>query len=213
MDVLHCLHLGTFLSYSTRVIALCLEADVWGTRESRKDEHKKVSADALSAHLTHWYKGYEKGLEPQARAGLTKINYFTDKMLGGGKKSKMVKLKAAESRHFMEFGVYLTRHFESKLRPICDYESLLRSGETLHDWMHIVNHNGRKLSAEVVDKLCKLQFSHNVAANNAGVHMLPKHHQALLFCSGITVDLLMQLTSELCNCDTSIFANNRASTK
>ena len=192
IDVLHCLHLGVFLAYSSRVIWFLLEVDAFGTRETRKDDHLKVSADALSNHLSHWYKGYEKKLEPQAKAGLTKVSYFTDKMLGKPDGKKMIKLKAAESRHFMEFCLDMTRHYKDVLEPVCDYANLLRAGETLHEWMYVVNHNPRKLSPEVVDKLCKLQHSHNVAAQAAGVHMLPKHHQAISF-------LLWYLSSCLCN--------------
>ena len=179
IDVLHCLHLGVFLAYATRVIWLLINADAFGTRETRIADHLKVSADALTNHFLHWYKGYEKRLGPQARAGMTRVNYFTEKMLGKPDGGKMIKLKAAESRHFMEFALDMTRDYESTLKPICDYDNLVRAGETLHEWMYVVSHNPRKLCNEVVDKLCQLMHSHNVAASAAGVHMLPKHHQAL----------------------------------
>ena len=178
IDVLHCLHLGVYLAFITKVIHLLLIVDAFETRETRQEDHLKVSANALTALLHHWYKDYKKQLEPQARKGFTGVNYLTDKMLGKADMSKLVKLKAAESRHFMEFALFLVRHYESILRPSCEYENLLVAGETLHDWMYVVNHNPRKLAPDVVDTLCKLQSRHNHAAWAAGVKMLPKHHQA-----------------------------------
>ena len=178
IDVLHCEHLGVFLAYITRVIWLLLSVDAFGSRASVKDDHLKISAQELTSMLHRWYKRYEKGLEPEAKNGMTRVNYLTHKMLGNSS-GKMVKLKAAESRHFMEFARFLTQVFESELRDICDYDNLVLAGDCLRDWMWVVNHNPRKLSPAAVDDLCRLQHQHNISAAAAGVHMLPKHHQAL----------------------------------
>ena len=193
IDVLHCLHLGVYLAFNTRVVHLLIDLDAFETRETRKEDHLKVSANALTALLRHWYKGYKKELTPEARKGFTEVNYLTDKMLGQADGSKLIKLKAAESRHFMEFALFLVKCYESILRTAdCDYENLLVAGQTLHDWMHVVNNNPRKLAPDVVDTLCKLQSMHNHAAHAAGVKMLPKHHQerSLLLWNLVGVNII-----------------------
>ena len=177
IDVLHCQHLGVFLAYITRVLLLLLLSDAFGTMASVKDDMLKISAQELTMLLHRWYKKYEKGLEPEAKSGMTRVNYITHKMLEKVMDGKMFKLKAAESRHFMEFAVFLTRTFESDLRNTCDYPNLVLAGECLRNWMWVVNHNPRKLSPAAVDDLCRLQRQHNIAAAAAGVKMYPKHHQ------------------------------------
>ena len=81
----------------------------------------------------------------------------------------------------MPFVLDLTREFEDLLRPICDYPSLLKAGEILCKWMHIVNSSPRKMSRAAVYDLTETMYEHNIAALAAGVKMLPKHHAATIF--------------------------------
>ena len=181
IDVLHCLHLGVFLVWSTRALHLLFAADVFATRETRVEEHLNRCALELMARLSSWYVTYERSLSEEARRGMTRVNVLTRKMLGTSNMKKLVKLKAAESRHFVPFVLSLLRQHEAELAPTCDYENLVKAGDCLQTWMGIVNQYGRKLPPGVPMELTRVMYEHNIAASKAGVKMLPKHHQARFF--------------------------------
>ena len=159
---------------------MLVKVDAFETRCSRKDEHLIGSALAIKARLNDWYPKYERTLSESARRGLTRVNFFSEKMLGTADMKKLVKLKAAESRHFMPFALDLLLEFRGEVAEVCNVASLIRAGECLKEFMVIINREHRKMSADGCRRLVELQCEHNVEANKAGVRMLPKHHQAHL---------------------------------
>ena len=180
LDVLHCLHLGVFQAWITRVLRLLFDLDAFETRQTRIDDHLRCCGLELMARLKSWYPKYEKSLPEAARRGVTRINVITGKMLGK-KEKKIIKFKAAETRHFLPFALDLARQFEEQLAEVCDAASLIHAGECLQDWMAICNAHGRKLPPGVSTELTRLMYQHNICAHAAGVKMLPKHHQAHFF--------------------------------
>ena len=182
IDILHCMHLGVFLAWLTRLFQLLIAMDGFQTRTTRKAELWVLSALEIKSRLHAWYPSYERSLSAAAKKGMTRINHLTDKMLGNAEGTKLVKLKAAEARHCLPFGVYLCKQFEAELREVVDFDSLLLAGECLVEWMAIINREPRKMSRDAVLQLTEAIRKHNVCAARAGVHLLPKHHQALLFC-------------------------------
>ena len=179
IDVLHCLHLGVFQAWITRVLHLLFAVDAFETRQTRKAEHLQCCAIELMARLKSWYPRYEKSLSLESRPGVTRINVITSKMLGAGKKDgKIIKFKAAETRHFLPFALELARAFEPLLVTQCDCASLIKAGDMLQSWMSICNQHGRRLPPHVPMELTRIMYDHNIAAAAAGVKMLPKHHQA-----------------------------------
>ena len=186
VDVLHCKHLGVYLAWITRCLHLLFGLDAFATRSSRGPDHMKGNALALKTKAHAWYPEYERTLKKTARRSVTRVNHITDKMLGNEHGTKLVKLKAAESRHFMPFVLALIREYADLLRGRCDYDNLDQAGVCLQQWMLIVQREPRQMSRDAVRQLVSLQRKHNIAAEAAGVHMRPKHHQAtLLFCLGI----------------------------
>ena len=179
IDVLHCLHLGVFQAWHTRVLRLLFAMDAFATRQTRKDEHLMCCALELMARLKAWYPKYEKSLKREAHRGVTRINVITGKMLGAGKKeNKIIKFKAAETRHFLPFTLSLAREFEPLLATVCDSASLIKAGDMLESWMCLCNQHGRRLPPDVPMELTRIMYEHNIAAAAAGVKLLPKHHQA-----------------------------------
>ena len=179
IDVLHCLHLGVFLVWITRVLHVLIEIDAFGTHTTRKTDHLAGSALAIKARLDKWYPRYQKSLSESAKRGMTKVNFFSDKMLGRPDMKKLVKLKAAEARHFMPFALDLLYEFRDQLTEVCKVTSLVRAGECLKEYMAVINEEPRKMSDYAKRKLVELQCEHNIQAWKAGVRMIPKHHQAL----------------------------------
>ena len=178
IDVLHCFHLGIYQVYITRVLHLLFAKDALETRASRKGDHLMVCAIELKSKLHQWYPRYEASLDEDAKKGVSRINVFTEKMLGTADQKKTVKLKAAETRHFLPFVVELVKEHRELLRDSCDVESLVRAGETLMEFMDVINQEPRKMSEAGSSRLLELILEHNECAFKAGVHMLPKHHQA-----------------------------------
>ena len=177
-DVLHTKHLGTVPAWMTRAVHLIFEQDLLETRCTRQDEHMIQCAASLTARLTRWYPKYEKQLDQASRPGMTRVSKLTHKMLGTADGKKMLKLKAAEARHMLPFVIDLVKEFKEELRPKCDVDALLEAGESLERWMQTCKANGRKLSNDAARILLEQAQIHNLAAQKAGVHMLPKHHLA-----------------------------------
>ena len=183
VDVLHCLHLGVFLVWITTALHLLISVDAFETRRSRKADHLVSSALAIKARLNDWYPRYERKLKQDGKTGC-RVNFFSDKMLGTPDGKKLVKLKAAEARHFMPFALELVQEFAPALAAKCKVVSLIRAGECLQEYMAIINREPRKMSTAATIKLVELQCEHNVEAYKAGVRILPKHHQAQFILFG-----------------------------
>ena len=184
-DVLHCLHLGVFPMWMTRALHVMFACDCFETRASRKDDHLIECALAIKERLAIWYPKYEKQRQSEGKSSkATRVNYFTEHMLGNAKQSKYLKLKAAEARHFCPFVVELVKEFRQQIRDHgqCNVDALLNSGQALLDFMEIIQREPRTMSVDAVRSIASLMKYHNEQADLAGVRMMPKHHQALRFC-------------------------------
>ena len=178
LDGLHTMHLGVFLSWSTRAVHYLVEADIFQTRHTRKEDHLRECALAIKSILADWYPVYERSLSDAQRRGMTRVNHLTASMLGAADGISLLSLKAAESRHFLPFMLDLTRRHAEQLAPICDIEALINSGQRLMDWMQVVNSQPRKMSTVAASALVSLIEAHNIEAERAGVRIKPKHHAA-----------------------------------
>ena len=192
IDTLHGLHLGAFPAWSTRGLHLLFEADVFLTRASRFGDHMKANALITMGKLKAWYPEYERGLTPEVRRGMTRIQSITPAQLGVSDSGSngFVDFKASENRHFLPFVLHLVRMYRAELETHhrdLDWNALDASGQALEDMMQIMGREGRHMSDAGVDALILAADRHMHYAKACGVHMLPKHHMvaSILFRSRI----------------------------
>ena len=181
LDVLHTMHLGVFLSWMTRAVHYLIDVDVFASRQTRKEDHLRCCAIELYTRLANWYPEYEKRVSASTRKGVTRINHFTEHMLGTADGVSLLSLKAAEARHFLPFVLDLVRHHSEQLASVCDAEALISGGQRLLDWTEVCITQPRKMSPSAVSSLVSLIYLHNIEAERAGVRMKPKHHASICF--------------------------------
>ena len=191
------MHLGLFLCWMTRAVHYLIQIDIYDSRQSRKEDHLKSFAVSFHSQLSSWYPVYEKRASPTARKGITRINHFSEHMLGTADGISLLSLKAAESRHLLPFIMELVCFHSEKLQDVCNAEALINAGQRLMDWMSVITSEPRKMSASAVSSLVSLTYLHCKEAEQAGVRLKPKHRAAILLCFGISLSQHATFSADL----------------
>ena len=204
-DTLHGLDLGVYPAWSTRVLHLCFEADIWETRSSRHADHMKANALAVMGELRVWYPIYTNSLSEEARRSVTRIQMIDTAQLGSMSDSgsnSFIDFKGQENRHFQPFVLQLLRkhiHTLQAHHPTVNWAALDASGQALIDLRDVMAREPRKMSKAGLDQLKKCIADHNLYAAAGGVHILPKHHMepSILFCTVFLWSLSIHYASSL----------------
>jgi hypothetical protein len=147
IDTLHCLNLGVYMQYATDVVWHLHSCDVFSLAALRTAEERiQLFAMRLRGALFDWYDG--RGTE-QPPSTLHKLQDFTAEMLGSAAHPKL-KLKAAETKTFMQFALYMASRFRNK---ITFSESLVEGGTCLVRMQHLFDDHGEILPAAAVQDL------------------------------------------------------------
>ena len=187
-DTLHGLDLGVYPAWSTRVLHLCFEADIYETRASRISDHMKANALAIMRDLRIWYPGHERGFSEGA---VTRIQMIEASQLGNIAETataSFIDFKGQENRHFQPFVLHLLRRHEHILKefhPTINWMALEAAGQALVDLREVMAREPRKMSDEGYAELNRCMKDHITYASLGGVHMLPKHHMdvSILLCT------------------------------
>lgn len=176
IDVLHTLHLGVFQEWNARAMWSLLECDVFQIGHAIMHVRIKESLGAVEARLKEWYFIYERTLSEEEARGMTRVRHLKPSMIGSAAKPRM-KLKAAETRHFVPFLLQLVKEYAARLAE-CGVVvgALIGAGQSLIDYTAILNEQPRQVSPDAYNDLLRLCREHNEYARRAGVAPKPKHH-------------------------------------
>ena len=168
IDLLHTLHLGVLLTFSSNVVWALLLANIFSV-PGGADEILQFGVLQLKSRLADWYTIWDNS-HPDQKA--SRVTNFTVKMLGD-RSSPKLGLRAAETYFFFFFILDLLKDFVA----IVENGHLLHSaGQCLATYMTILKTNGPVLGGAVVQQLLDLCKKFLLLVQRAGWHDLPKNH-------------------------------------
>ena len=178
IDTLHTLHLGVFQFWLARCLWLFISTDAYSTGAAYSVDRISATLNSLMSELKDWYPAYEQSrpLTPQgSRKPVTRVTRITMSMLGT-EAAPVVKLKGAETRHFIPFVLREVQRLREKMVGHVDIDALIIAGEALLEYTEILATQPRRIPRDVCTHLEALCKQHLDSCSACGIAFKPKHH-------------------------------------
>ena len=176
IDVLHTWHLGGIPRYVAKVFWLVLRSNaladgvpVWYTADDRMHLKLLRLRSALWVH----YKQMQAS-DPTWRTKASQVWSLTIKMIGK-ESNPVLKAKAAESRHLLDFAVGLVEQHQAALEPDVA-RFMLASGRAAMEVNRIIRVSDRLMDSGTQQNLLDAYVRHLEMYIRAGGWLVPKHH-------------------------------------
>ena len=169
-DELHTLHLDVFRVLTLRAPWLFVDFGLLDAGRKAKSQILTETLSRIRRMLSAWYHVYENKLgdDKVTRVG-TVFNNLT-----GSDGERVLRLKAAQTKHFLPFVMDLRRRHRDQLQEHVEASALLGAGDALL-YMDVVKRESRQLSKDGHRTHVDCCGTHNSQASLAGIRMKPKH--------------------------------------
>jgi hypothetical protein len=176
IDVLHTWHLGGISRYVATTLWFVLRSDAFGgdlpVWLSTEDRMHLVLLRLRSALWVH-YKAMVRN-DPTWSSKASQVWNLTIKMLGK-ETNPVLRAKASETRHLLEFCVGLLERHQASMEPVrCQF--LLAGGRAAMEVNRIMADCGRIMSRVDQQRLLDAYLKHCAMHIRAGGTLVPKHH-------------------------------------
>jgi hypothetical protein len=168
IDILHTLHLGVILYFSSEVVWALLLGNIFGIAGGA-DDILHMGVFRIRDRLFAWYNQWDAA-HPERPA--CRLGNFTVQMLGDRAHPRL-HVRAAESYWMFLFVLDLLRDHADK---IDNGRILLVAGESLIEYLNILKQHGSRLPPDVPQRLLDLCKKYLLLMQKAGCHNYPKHH-------------------------------------
>jgi hypothetical protein len=176
IDILHTWHLGGIPRYVAYTLWFVLRSNAYSVNLPiwlSAEEKLHLVLLRLRSDLWLHYKRMQQN-DPTWSKHASQVWNLTLKMLGA-ESNPMLRAKASESRHLLEFAVSLLQKFEAVL-PAAACKFLLASGLAAVDVNTIIKDAPRLMSGDDQQRLLNAYLKHCAMYVRAGGHLVPKHH-------------------------------------
>ena len=164
VDTLHCVYLGVYVKYVESVIWRAISCNVFKVHGA-KSEVLESSARFLFADIKLWYRRAAIPTSDQ-------LNDLTTSMLGTWKVPAL-HTKAHETGVLLGWAIdFSSRHLEMH-----DGQALHEAGRALGRYKEILDEANRRLTLAQYTEIMEECIKHLSLAEDAGMKLLPKHHQ------------------------------------
>jgi hypothetical protein len=171
-DILHTLYLGTAKDYCAYALWALIGLDVFQTGASTQEERLQLSVFHLRQRLWSYYR--ERRRQNPGRQ-ITELENLTANMLGTQAKPTL-STKAAETKHFLPFVLDTLRHFRAQLEGLTTGEALLRTGESLQEYIELLDSSPLVVPDSTIQKMYAALGRFFSLWKLAQLHQRPKFH-------------------------------------
>ena len=179
IDILHTWHLGGIPKYNGKVLWAILRSNAYaGPHEDRlyQDDRMHLKLLRLRSDLWLHYKEMQR-LDPEWRKKASQVWNLSIKMLGK-EWDPVVRTKASESRHLLDFCVRIAEMHQDHLDQLDPNlgKYLLLSGKAAQQVNDIIRDSPRVMSVPDQQRLMDSYLRHCTFFCRAGGSVVPKHH-------------------------------------
>jgi hypothetical protein len=179
VDILHTWHLGGIPRYCGLALWAILRSDAYAydlPPHLYAEDRMHIKLLRLRSDLWIHYKAMQQE-DPSWRTKASQVWSLTLKMLGP-EWNPVLKAKASESRHLLDFCVKVVEQNQASLDP-SQAMFLIAAGQSAMTVNDIIRTSPQIMSVEIQERMMKAYIRHCVMFMKAGGQFVPKHHLML----------------------------------